>query len=55
MKEYWMKDFSQLQNSQSSCGTMKKGTKMGPRRAQTALAIGARVLGGLVVVWCPGA
>ena len=39
MNEYWMKAFSQLQNSQSSFGTMRNGTKIGPSRPQTALAI----------------
>src|SRR4029077_8917879 len=39
MNEYWMNDFSQPQNSHSSLGTMKNGTKMGPRSPQTALAI----------------
>src|SRR2546425_285814 len=39
MNEYWMNDLSQLQNSQSSFGTMKNGTKIGPTNPQTALAI----------------
>ena len=39
MNEYWMNDFSQPQNSQSSFGTMKNGTKIGPSSPQTALAI----------------
>ena len=39
MNEYWMNDLSQPQNSQSSFGTMKNGTKIGPSRPQTALAI----------------
>src|SRR3954451_5852027 len=37
--EYWMKALNQDKNSQSSFGTMKNGTKMGPTSAQTALAI----------------
>src|SRR5829696_6846055 len=39
MNEYWMNDFSQPQNSQSSLGTMKNGTKIGPSNAQTAEAM----------------
>src|SRR4029450_1064983 len=39
MKEYWTNDFNQPQKSQSSFGTMKNGTKIGPKSAQTALAI----------------
>ena len=39
MNEYWMNAFSQPQNSHSSVGTMKNGTKSGPTRPQTALAI----------------
>src|SRR4051812_10511767 len=39
MNEYWMKDLSQPQNSQSSFGTMKNGTKIGPSRPHTALAM----------------
>ena len=34
-----MNAFNHDQNSQSSFGTMKNGTKIGPSRAQTALAI----------------
>ena len=34
-----MNDLNQPQNSQSSFGTMKNGTKIGPRRPQTALAM----------------
>ena len=34
-----MNAFSQPQNRKSSFGTMKKGTKIGPTRAQTALAM----------------
>ena len=34
-----MNAFSQPQKSHSSVGTMKNGTKSGPTRAQTALAI----------------
>ena len=34
-----MNALSQPQNSHSSVGTMKNGTKSGPTRAQTALAI----------------
>src|SRR5689334_8419689 len=37
--EYWMNAFSQPQNRKSSFGTMKNGTKIGPSKAQTALAI----------------
>ena len=33
MNEYWMNDFSHPQNSQSSFGTMKNGTKIGPSSA----------------------
>src|SRR3954469_11245402 len=44
MNEYWMKDFSQPQKSQSSCRTMKNGTKIGPRRAQTALAMSPKAI-----------
>src|SRR3989454_9380591 len=39
INEYWMNAFSQPQNSQSSFGTMKNGTKIGPSKPQTALAI----------------
>src|SRR4029077_12192820 len=39
MNEYWINDLSQPQNSQSSFGTMKNGTKIGPRRPHTALAM----------------
>src|SRR6476619_5583024 len=39
MNEYWINDLSHPQNSQSSFGTMKNGTKIGPSRPQTALAI----------------
>ena len=39
MNEYWMNDFSQPQNSHSSFGTTKNGTKIGPSRPHTALAI----------------
>ena len=39
MKEYWMNDFSQPQKSQSNFGTMKNGTKIGPRSAHTADAM----------------
>src|SRR6267142_5112775 len=39
MKEYWMNDFNQPQNNQSSFGTMKNGTKIGPSSAHTAEAI----------------
>src|SRR5687768_13074802 len=39
MNEYWMNALNQDQNSQSSFGTMKNGTKIGPSRAHTALAI----------------
>src|SRR6266851_101307 len=39
MNEYWINDLSQPQNSQSSFGTMKNGTKIGPTSPQTALAI----------------
>ena len=34
-----MSDLSQPQNSQSSFGTMKNGTKIGPRSVQTAVAM----------------
>ena len=44
MNEYWMKDFSQPQKSQSSCLTMKNGTKIGPSSAQTALAISPKAM-----------
>ncbi len=37
--EYWMNDFNQPQKSHSSLGTMKNGTKIGPRSPHTALAI----------------
>src|SRR5262245_1882983 len=37
--EYWMNALNHDQNSQSSFGTMKKGTKIGPTSAQTALAL----------------
>ena len=39
MNAYWTKALSQPQNSQSSFGTMKNGTKSGPTSAHTALAI----------------
>src|SRR5207244_9063472 len=39
MNEYWMNALNQDQNSQSSFGTIKNGTKSGPTSAQTALAI----------------
>src|SRR5882762_10437015 len=39
MNEYWMNDLSQPQNSQSSFGTIKNGTKIGPSRPHTALAM----------------
>ena len=44
MNEYWMNDFSQPQNSQSSFGTMKNGTKIGPSSPQTALAISPKAI-----------
>src|SRR5205807_7332140 len=37
--EYWTNALNQDQNSQSSFGTMKNGTKIGPTNAHTALAI----------------
>ena len=37
--EYWMNALNHDQNSQSSFGTMKNGTKIGPSRAHTALAM----------------
>src|SRR5688572_11138646 len=37
--EYWMNALNQDQNSQSSFGTMKNGTKIGPSSAHTALAM----------------
>src|SRR5690242_4618945 len=39
MNEYWRNALNQDQNSQSSFGTMKNGTKIGPTSAHTALAI----------------
>src|SRR2546422_2877345 len=39
INEYCMNALNHDQNSQSSFGTMKKGTKIGPTSAQTALAI----------------
>src|SRR3954452_10579 len=39
MNEYWMNALNHDQNSQSSFGTMKNGTKIGPTSAQTALAM----------------
>src|SRR5262249_53806034 len=39
MNEYWMNALNHDQKSQSSFGTMKNGTKIGPTSAQTALAI----------------
>src|SRR5262245_58019825 len=39
MNEYWTNDLSQPQKSQSSFGTMKNGTKIGPSSPHTALAI----------------
>ena len=39
MNEYWMKALNHDQKSQSSFGTMKNGTKIGPTSAHTALAI----------------
>ena len=39
INEYWMNALNQDQNSQSSFGTMKNGTKIGPTNAHTALAI----------------
>src|SRR6476620_763632 len=37
--EYWMNALNQDQKSQSSFGTMKNGTNIGPTSAHTALAI----------------
>src|SRR6202035_4894868 len=39
MNEYCINALNHDQNSQSSFGTMKKGTKIGPTRVHTALAI----------------
>src|SRR6266571_4610417 len=39
MNEYWTKALNHDQNSQSSFGTMRNGTKIGPSKAQTALAM----------------
>src|SRR5687768_16305604 len=39
MNEYWTNDLNHDQNSQSIFGTIKKGTKMGPSSAHTALAM----------------
>src|SRR5919106_1555297 len=39
MNEYCTNDLNQPQNSQSSLGTMKNGTKIGPRSPHTALAM----------------
>src|SRR5262245_50285345 len=39
MNANWMNDFSQPQKRNSSRSTMKNGTKMGPKSAQTAVAI----------------
>src|SRR5258705_12789207 len=39
IKEYCTNALNHDQNSQSSFGTMKNGTKIGPTSAQTALAI----------------
>ena len=46
MNEYWMNALNQPQNSQSSFGTMKNGTKIGPSSAQTALAIRPKAIDG---------
>src|ERR1700733_2930850 len=39
MNEYCINAFNHDQKSQSSFGTMKNGTKIGPTKVQTALAI----------------
>src|SRR5579864_9451824 len=39
MNEYWTNALNHDQNSQSSFGTMKNGTKIGPTSAHTALAM----------------
>src|SRR5436189_90535 len=39
INEYWTKALNHDQKSQSSLGTMKNGTKIGPTSPQTALAI----------------
>src|SRR2546428_2916358 len=44
INEYWMNAFSQPQNSQSSFGTMKNGTKMGPSKPHTALAMSPKAM-----------
>src|SRR4029450_9247771 len=44
MNEYWMNALSQPQKSQSSFGTMKNGTKIGPSKPHTALAISPKAM-----------
>src|SRR3990170_8778619 len=39
MNEYWINALNHDQNNQSSLGTMKNGTKIGPSSAHTALAM----------------
>src|SRR5436309_6410379 len=44
MNEYWMNALSHDQNRKSSFGTMKNGTKIGPSRAHTALAMSPKAM-----------